>query len=113
VNSHRFVRAAWWPALSWALIWPEHPDVKVRIGDEIFALTAVVVEDAAEREKVLRHRGYDDPLPPIVVFRFEPRAVQPTAAGARSRARTCTASRPGDFKSPASASFAIRARRQA
>jgi hypothetical protein len=75
VNSHRFVRAAWWPVESWALIWPEHPDVKVRIGDEIFALTAVVVEDAAEREKVLRHRGYDAPLPPIVVFRFEPRAA--------------------------------------
>jgi hypothetical protein len=75
VNSHRFVRAWWWPVESWALIWPAHPDVKVRIGGELFALTAALVDDAAERDAVLRHRGYGDPLPPILVFRFEPRAT--------------------------------------
>ena len=72
MNSHRFVRASWWPVESWALIWPAHPAVKVRIGDELFALTALEVQDAAEREKVLRHRGYDPPPPGIIVFRFEP-----------------------------------------
>jgi hypothetical protein len=75
VNSHRFVRAWWWPVESWALIWPAHPAVKVRIGDELFALTAVEVKEPAEREAVLRHRGYGDPLPPILVFRFEPRST--------------------------------------
>jgi hypothetical protein len=75
VNSHRFVRSSWWPARSWALIWLEEPAVKVRIGDAIFALDAREVQDAAERDKVLRHRGYDPPPAGILVFRFEPRAV--------------------------------------
>jgi hypothetical protein len=74
VQSHRFVRSSWWPVESWALIWEREPHVRVRIGDELFALRAVPVGDAVEREKVLRHRGYDPPPAEIVVFRFEPRA---------------------------------------
>jgi hypothetical protein len=73
VNSHRYVRSSWWPVESWALIWEREPAVRVRIGQELFALRAVVA-DAPEREKVLRHRGYDPPPAGIVVFRFDPAA---------------------------------------
>ena len=73
VQSHRFVRASWWPVESWALIWLAEPDVRVRIGEEIFALRATPVSDPAERTPILRDRGYDPPPDGIVVFRFEPR----------------------------------------
>jgi hypothetical protein len=73
VQSHRWARASWWPVQSWAEIWIEHPDVRVRIGDELFDLRAVHVTDPREREAVLRFRGYDPAPDGIAVFRFEPR----------------------------------------
>ena len=73
-QSHRWALAPWWPVESWAGIWIEHPDVKVRIGDAIYELTAVRVGDGDERDAILRLRGYDPPVEGIVVFRFEPRS---------------------------------------
>jgi hypothetical protein len=73
-QSHRFALAPWWPVESWAAIWLEHPDVKVRIGDAIYELRAVRVSDPALRDAMLRLRGYDPPPDGIVLFRFEPRA---------------------------------------
>ena len=58
---------------SWAAVWIENPDVTVRLGDDLFKVTAVRVSDAAEREPVLRFRGYDPVPEGIVLFRFEPR----------------------------------------
>lgn len=73
-QSHRWALASWWPVESWAAIWIAHPEVKVRLGDELFELEAVQITDTSQRESVLRFRGYDPPPPGIVVFRFEPRA---------------------------------------
>jgi hypothetical protein len=80
VQSHRWARASWWPVQSWAAIWVEHPDVRVRIGDSLYDLTAREVADASERAAILSFRGYDPVPEGIVVFRFEPRggAVAPS-----------------------------------
>jgi len=72
-QSHRWALAPWWPVESWAAVWIAHPEVRVRLGDQLFDLTAVQVTDAALREAVLRDRGYDPAPDGIVVFRFEPR----------------------------------------
>jgi hypothetical protein len=73
VQSHRWALAPWWPATSWAEIWLAEPDVRVRLGDELFELRAVRETDAARRERILRARGYDPVPDGIVLFRFEPR----------------------------------------
>jgi hypothetical protein len=75
VNSHRWVQASWWPVESWAVVWLEHPNVQVRIGDALYPLVATPVSDAALREEILRFRGYDPVPPGIVVFRFDPRGA--------------------------------------
>jgi hypothetical protein len=72
-QSHRWALASWWPVTSWAAIWIEHPDVRVRFGDRLYELRAVRVLDAAERDPVLRMRGYDPVPEGIVLFRFERR----------------------------------------
>jgi hypothetical protein len=74
VQSHRWALAPWWPVTSWAAVWIEHPDVRVRIGDEIYELEATRVVAVSERSAVLKHRGYEPPPDGIVVFRFVPRA---------------------------------------
>ncbi len=74
VQSHRWATATWWPVESWAAIWLEQPEVRVRIGEQLFELRAVPVTDAAVREPILRGRGYDPVPAGIVLFRFEPRA---------------------------------------
>ncbi len=73
-QSHRWALSSWWPVTSWAVIWMEQPDVRVRIGGRLFELRAAHVTDPALRERVLRFRGYDPVPAGIVVFRFEPRA---------------------------------------
>ena len=73
VQSHRWALADWWPTRSWAAIWLEYPDVRVRIGERIYALRAVRVTDPALREPILRERGYDPVPDGIVLFRFEAR----------------------------------------
>lgn len=75
-QSHRWALASWWPVTSWAAIWIENPDVRVRLGDALYPVTAVRVTDAAQRESVLRFRGYDPVPEGIVLFRFEPRGGQ-------------------------------------
>jgi hypothetical protein len=72
-QSHRWALADWWPVESWAEIWLEHPDLRVRIGERIFELRAVRVTDAAVREPLLKGRGYDPVPEGIVLFRLEPR----------------------------------------
>ena len=73
VQSHRWAQASWWPVKSWAVVWLEHPDVRVRIGDSLYDLKATQVSAGTERDAVLRLRGYE-PIPAgIVLFRFEPR----------------------------------------
>lgn len=74
VQSHRWALASWWPVRSWAAVWLDHPDVKVRIGETIYPLRAVPVTDPPARDAVLRFRGDEPPPAGIVVFRFEPRA---------------------------------------
>jgi hypothetical protein len=73
-QSHRWALASWWPTESWAAIWLAHPDVRVRIGDAIYELRAVRVDDPAVREPILKDRGYDPVPDGIVLFRFEARA---------------------------------------
>jgi hypothetical protein len=73
VQSHRFALASWWPVQSWAAVWLEHPDVRLRLGDAIFPVRAVRVPDGAERDTVLRFRGYEPVPAGIALFRFEPR----------------------------------------
>jgi hypothetical protein len=73
VQSHRWALASWWPVTSWAAVWIEHPDVRVRIDDAIYELRASRVTEPAERTAILKLRGYDPPPDGIVVFRFVPR----------------------------------------
>jgi hypothetical protein len=73
VQSHRWALASWWPVQSWATIWIENPDVRLRIDDAIYELTAVHVDDGPERQTVLRFRGYDPVPPGVALFRFAPR----------------------------------------
>jgi hypothetical protein len=61
-QSHRWALAPWWPVESWAAIWLEHPDVRVRVGEKIYELRAVRVGDPAVREPILKLRGYE-PIP--------------------------------------------------
>jgi hypothetical protein len=75
VQSHRWAYASWWPVESWAEIWIDHPDVRVRIDGSLFELTATRVSDPARREAVLRERGYDPAPDGIALFRFDPRAA--------------------------------------
>jgi len=56
------VRLVRWPTKSWAAIWLEHPEVRVRIGSSLYELLAVHVTDPAERGPILESRGYD-PIP--------------------------------------------------
>jgi hypothetical protein len=72
-QSHRWALAPWWPVESWASIWIEHPEVRVRIDGRIFELTAVHVTDAEQRDPVLHQRGYDPVPDGIALFRLEPR----------------------------------------
>ena len=73
MQSHRWALASWWPVTSWAAIWIEHPDVRVRLGGRLFDLRAAHITDPALRERVLRFRDYDPVPAGIAVFRFEPR----------------------------------------
>jgi len=73
VRSHRFAFAPWWLVESWAEIWIEHPDVRVRVGDELFALTAIRITDPGQREAVLQSLGYDPVPDGMALFRLEPR----------------------------------------
>jgi len=72
-QSHRWALAPWWPTQSWASIWLEHPDVRVRIGDMLFDLLAVPVTRPEVREPVIASLGYDPVPDGIVLFRFDPR----------------------------------------
>jgi hypothetical protein len=73
VQSHRWAFAPWWPVESWAAIWIEHPEVRVRIGSALYELRAVHVTESSERESILAHRGYDPAPEGIAVFRFDRR----------------------------------------
>jgi hypothetical protein len=73
-QSHRWALAEWWPVESWAAIWIEHPDVRVRIGEQIFELRAVGVTDSALRDPILKERGYEPVPDGIALFRFEARS---------------------------------------
>jgi len=75
VQSHRWAQASWWPVQSWAAVWIEHPDVRVRIGDSLYDVSAKPIKDAPERTAILAFRGYDPVPEGIVVFRFEPRTA--------------------------------------
>jgi hypothetical protein len=74
VQSHRWALAPWWPVESWAAVWLEQPDVRVRLGDTLYELRAVRVAEGVEREAVLGFRGYDPVPDGIVLFRFERRS---------------------------------------
>ena len=74
VQSHRWALAPWWPVESWAAIWIEQPEVRVRIGDSLFELRAERIVDADLRETLLRLRGYDPVPAGIVLFRFAARS---------------------------------------
>lgn len=73
-QSHRWALASWWPVESWAEIWMENPEVRVRLDHQLFELRAVLVTDPSLREPVLRERGYDPVPAGIALFRFEPRS---------------------------------------
>ena len=73
VQSHRWALSAWWPVESWAAIWIQAPDVRVRVGQQIFDLRAHHVSDPVGRTKLKTFRGYDPVPDGISVFRFDPR----------------------------------------
>ncbi len=73
VQSHRWVFASWWPVESWAVIWIEEPQVRVRIDTALFELHAAYVTEPAERDPILKLRGYDPVPDGIALFRFDPR----------------------------------------
>ncbi len=73
MQSHRWALASWWPTTSWAAIWIEQPQVRVRLDDQLFELRAVPVTEPELRETILRLRGYDPVPEGIVLFRFDRR----------------------------------------
>lgn len=73
VQSHRWALVSWWPVESWAAIWILEPNVRLRIGQQIFEVRAAHVSDPIGRAKVLAFRGYDPVPDGIAVFRFVPR----------------------------------------
>ena len=73
VQSHRWVFASWWPVESWAEIWIEEPQIRVRIDTALFELHAAYVTQPAERDPILKLRGYDPVPDGIALFRFDPR----------------------------------------
>jgi hypothetical protein len=81
VQSHRSALASWWPVESWAVIWIENPEVRVRLGTQLFELNAVLVTAPEQREPVLRYRGYEPVPAGIALFRFEPRPRPPGPPG--------------------------------
>jgi len=74
VQSHRWAFASWWPVESWASVWLEHPQVKVRLGDTLYEMTAVHVSEPGVRNAVLAFRGYDPVPDGVALFRFAPRS---------------------------------------
>ena len=74
VHSHRWALASWYPFESWASIWLEHPDVRVRFSDSIYELHAERVGEAALRTKLLNSRGYDSVPEGILLFHLRPRS---------------------------------------
>jgi hypothetical protein len=77
VHSHRWALASWYPFTSWAAIWLDHPEVRVRFGDSLYELHAERVVDAPLREEILHSRGYDPVPDGILLFHLRPR----TSAG--------------------------------
>ncbi len=73
VHSHRWALSSWYPFKSWAAIWLEHPEVRVRFGDAIYDLYAERVMEAPLREAILRSRGYDPVPDGILLFHLRPR----------------------------------------
>ena len=73
VHSHRWALAAWYPFRSWAEIWLEEPDVRVRLGSSIYELYAEEVTSIRQRDAVLASRGYEPVPDGIVLFQLRPR----------------------------------------
>lgn len=73
VQSHRWAFASWWPVESWAAIWIQEPEVRVRIGQLVFEMEALHISDPVERKTILEFRGYETAPDGIAVFRFVPR----------------------------------------
>ncbi len=74
VQSHRWALSDGYPFESWAKIWLEHPNLRVRFGDDIYELEAARVTDASLRESVLSSRGYDPVPDGIALFHLGPAA---------------------------------------
>ncbi len=73
VHSHRWALSSWYPFTSWAAIWLEHPEIRVRFGDAIYELYAERVRDAPLREAILSSRGYQPVPDGILLFQLRPR----------------------------------------
>ncbi len=73
VHSHRWALSSWYPFTSWAAIWLDHPEVRVRFDDAIYELHAERVVDAPLRQEILRSRGYDPVPDGILLFHLRPR----------------------------------------
>ena len=69
-QSHRWALVPWYPFESWAAIWLEHPEVRVRFGDTIYELSAQRVPDSPLRTRILARRGYEPVPDGIVLFSF-------------------------------------------
>ena len=88
VHSHRWALASWYPFESWASIWLNHPEVRVRFGESIYELYTQRVTETVRRAEILTARGYDPVPEGIVVFHLRGRRPAGTAPegshGARS-----------------------------
>ena len=73
VHSHRWALAAWYPFESWAEIWLDEPEVRVRLGSSIYLLYAEEVTSIRRRDAVLASRGYDPVPDGIVLFQLRSR----------------------------------------
>jgi hypothetical protein len=73
-QSHRWALASWWPVQSWAAVWIDNPDVRVRIDESIYDVRAERVTDDT-RAPISKFRGYDPVPDGIVLFRFTPRTA--------------------------------------
>jgi hypothetical protein len=81
VQSHRWALSDAYPFESWAEIWLDHPDVRVRVGDSIYELRAARVRDPGRRSAILSRRGYDPVPDGIVLFLLESRSGGSSGGG--------------------------------
>ena len=72
IHSSRWAKLPRFSGESWTVTARRAPNVRVEIGDGIYALQASPIDDESLRKQILYDRGYWHAWDAITVFRFTP-----------------------------------------